>query len=79
MDIGDPRCPFCGREAGLIYVASHYQCAACGQIVDACCSGEVAWPTSQGERHPGDSREPRRQPWVVTRRSAAGPPDTESH
>jgi hypothetical protein len=36
------RCPFCGRAAGYVYVTSHYQCAACGQVVEPCCTGEQA-------------------------------------
>ena len=36
------RCPVCGQVAEMIWVRAHYQCAACGQVVMACCNGETA-------------------------------------
>lgn len=36
------RCPVCGQVAEMIWVRAHYQCAACGQVVLACCNGETA-------------------------------------
>lgn len=39
-DIQD-RCPRCG-QSGKIEVHGHYQCAACGSVIDDCCQGECA-------------------------------------
>jgi|ThiBio_1000_plan_1041568.scaffolds.fasta_scaffold28833_2 hypothetical protein len=37
------RCPVCGQVAEMIWIRAHYQCAACGQVVLACCNGETAF------------------------------------
>ena len=44
MEPDGPRCPFCGRPAGVVYVSSHEQCACCGQVVEPCYTGEQAQP-----------------------------------
>lgn len=48
------RCPVCGQLAEMIWVRAHYQCAACGQIVMACCNGEtaLACPLEADTPHP---------------------------
>jgi hypothetical protein len=40
--------------AEMIWVRAHYQCAACGQIVMACCNGEtaLACPLEADTPHP---------------------------
>jgi hypothetical protein len=40
------RCLYCGREAGIVWVHGHGQCAACGTNVDECCRGESGCDTS---------------------------------
>jgi hypothetical protein len=35
------RCPYCGRQAGVVWVHGHGQCSACGTNVDECCRGET--------------------------------------
>ena len=34
----DP-CPWCGARRSLLWIRSHVQCAACGQVVESCCEG----------------------------------------
>ena len=41
VDNAQDRCPRCGRT-GKIEVHGHYQCAACGSVIDDCCQGECA-------------------------------------
>jgi len=36
------RCPYCGRDAELVWVHGHAQCPVCGTNVDECCRGEQA-------------------------------------
>lgn len=36
------RCPYCGREADLVWIHGHAQCSVCGTNVDECCRGEQA-------------------------------------
>ncbi|HEX5370524.1 MAG TPA: hypothetical protein VFY10_14010 [Dehalococcoidia bacterium] len=53
------RCPVCGQVAEMIWVRAHYQCAACGQVVMACCNGETALAC------PLDADAPRSEPRLV--------------
>ena len=34
----DP-CPWCGTRGQLLWIRSHVQCGACGQVVESCCEG----------------------------------------
>lgn len=52
------RCPVCGQLAEMIWVRAHYQCAACGQIVMACCNGETALACPLEAAYPPPESEP---------------------
>lgn len=54
------RCPVCGQVAEMIWVRAHYQCAACGQVVMACCNGETALAC------PLEADAPRSEPHTVS-------------
>jgi hypothetical protein len=54
------RCLMCGQVAEMIWVRAHYQCAACGQVVMACCNGETALAC------PLESDTPRPEPRTVS-------------
>lgn len=34
------RCPYCGKEAPVVWVHGHGQCANCGVNIKECCQGE---------------------------------------